>query len=413
MKDSEVFGVGNIPKEWSVYKNKYIFKKKKEIVGENFREFTLLSLTTQGIKKKNIDDPNGKLPETFATYQKVTKDDLILCLFDLDISAVFSGKSDFLGMISPAYSVYECDELITADFAKLWFEMIGNDRKYLFYSKSLRNTINTENFNEIRTVIPPIKEQVKISKYLNEMISRINRIIDITNVSIDEYKKYRQSFITEIVTQGLNKNVKFKDSKIEWIGCVPENFNIVKFNRIARIASNLVHPTDYLEYLQVSPENIEKNSGKLLECRTVSQVGVISDNHLFYKGQILYSKVRPKLNKVTIAPFDGLCSADMYPIETTINSKYLMYYMLSDAFLTQVTMNDNRVKMPKINREELSKVMIVVPSEKEQVEIVNYLDNKCIEIDNIIEQKQKLLIEMEAYKKSLIYECVTGKREVK
>lgn len=140
---------------------------------------------------------------------------------------------------------------------------------------------------------------------------------------------------------------------------------------------------------------------------------MISGNHLFFKGQILYSKIRPKLNKVTIAPFDGLCSADMYPIETTLNTQYFVYALRSECFLAQVSIiTEDRVKMPKINQDELGNTLFAVPPYNEQVEIAEYLDNRFIEIDGILEQKQQLLVDLNTYKKSMIFEYVTGKKEV-
>ena len=165
--------------------------------------------------------------------------------------------------------------------------------------------------------------------------------------------------------------------------------------------------------MQISPDNIEKGTGKLLDCKTVKETGVESNNHLFYKGQIIYSKVRPILNKVTIAPFDGLCSADMYPIETDIDKNILVYMMLSSNFIHQVKLvTENRVKMPKINQDELGEIYVLIQSIEEQKEIVDYLNAKCDEISRIILNKEMLLSELELYKKSLIYEYVTGKKEV-
>ena len=150
-----------------------------------------------------------------------------------------------------------------------------------------------------------------------------------------------------------------KDSGVAWIGEIPADWQIVKFSRIASVKCNLVAPDDYLELPQISPENIEKGSGKLLSYKTVEESGIISGNHLFHKGQLLYSKIRPKLNKVCIAPFPGLCSADMYPIESKQNIRFLMYCMLSDAFVGQVSMiTEDRVKMPKINQDELSSLLL-------------------------------------------------------
>jgi len=205
-----------------------------------------------------------------------------------------------------------------------------------------------------------------------------------------------------------------RDSNVRCIEKISFNWSIQKFSRLADVKCNLVSPQGYLDYPQVSPENIEKGSGKLLPCKTVRDSGVISGNHLFFEGHILYSKIRPKLNKVCIAPFSGLCSADMYPIETEHNAKFLVYCILSDTFLGQVSMiTENRVKMPKINQEELGQILLAFPNERaEQDEIVEYLDTRCRAIDAVIDKKNSLINALESYKKSLIYEYVTGKKEV-
>ena len=275
--------------------------------------------------------------------------------------------------------------------------------------------INSTSQGNIACVLPPLENQHLIACYLDSVCSDIEVLISKTRSSIEEYKKLKQAVITQAVTKGVRGEREMKDSGVEWIGEIPVNWTIQRFARVAEVKSNLVSPDNYLEYPQISPENIEKDSGKLLlPCRTVAEVGVISGNHLFYKGQILYSKIRPKLNKVCIAPFDGLCSADMYPIESKNDTRYIMYCILSNGFLQQVSMiTENRVKMPKINQVELSKVLVAIPETiAEQKEIADYLDAKCAEIDGLIAKKEQLVKELEGYKKSLIYEVVTGKREV-
>ena len=153
---------------------------------------------------------------------------------------------------------------------------------------------------------------------------------------------------------------------------IPESWEWVRFFSVVEIATNLVSPEGYFDYMHIAPDNIEKLTGTLLDCRTVAQDKVSSPNHLFFKGQILYSKIRPLLRKAVIAPFDGLCSADMYPLKTPINKEYLLRYILSDSFNAQVaTAMSSRVKMPKINQAELSKVLIPVPPIQEQNRIVN------------------------------------------
>ena len=295
----------------------------------------------------------------------------------------------------------------------LWYILrAAKEHLLTFQSGGAQGGVNIENCKNIFVPFVPLDEQLRIGAFLDRRCAEIDSVIMETEKTIAEYKALKQSIITEAVTHSVRGNRPMKESGIEWIGKIPEEWTPTRFKYVAQVKANLVTPDEYGDYPQVSPENIEKGTGKLLPCRTVSEVGVISGNHLFYKGQILYSKIRPKLNKATIAPFDGLCSADVYPIETSLNKYFLLYAMLSDVLLSQVSMiTEDRVKMPKINQDELGNTWFAIPPIEEQEEIVDYLNSKCREIDQLIIAKQQFLLELEGYKKSVIYEYVTGKKE--
>lgn len=151
---------------------------------------------------------------------------------------------------------------------------------------------------------------------------------------------------------------------------LPVGWEWVRFGQIASIASNLVPPTLHLDKRQVAPDCIEKGTGRLLQKRTVAEAEIISPNHLFKPGQILYSKIRPSLSKAVLVDFGGLCSADMYPIESMLDSHYLLMYILSQPFLDQVGIAENRVKMPKLNQEALVTFTVPLPPLAEQSRIV-------------------------------------------
>ena len=206
----------------------------------------------------------------------------------------------------------------------------------------------------------------------------------------------------------MKKYELYKDSGVGWIGEIPSHWSCVPFRRIAKVQCNLVRPSENLTMFQISPDSIEKNSGKIIKTRTVEEAKVDSDNHRFYKGQILYSKIRPLLNKVTIAPYDGLCSADMYPISTIENTEYVMYYMLSEAFLSSVkNIVADRVKMPKINQDELKNTDFVIPPFSEQQVIVDYLKDKTLKIEQYVSARERERELLDSLEQSEIANVVT------
>ena len=414
MKDSGIEWIGEIPEGWEVVKAKYLFAQRNE---KGNSALVLLSPTQKyGVIPQSQLEGVVQVKENtdLRTFKTIHIGDFVISLRSFQGGFEFS---NYEGVCSPAYQVFHATKDLSNDFFRYLFKSDGFISKINSLTVGIREGKNIQywDFSNMLLALPPKEVQIRSAQYLSAKCTEIDTMLSKTRSSIEEYKKLKQAVITQAVTKGVRGEREMKDSGVEWIGEIPVNWTIQRFARVAEVKSNLVSPDNYLEYPQISPENIEKDSGKLLlPCRTVAEVGVISGNHLFYKGQILYSKIRPKLNKVCIAPFDGLCSADMYPIESKNDTRYIMYCILSNGFLQQVSMiTENRVKMPKINQVELSKVLVAIPETiAEQKEIADYLDAKCAEIDGLIAKKEQLVKELEGYKKSLIYEVVTGKREV-
>jgi len=173
------------------------------------------------------------------------------------------------------------------------------------------------------------------------------------------------------------------------IYCVPTSWAWARFQDVAIIASDLVNPKDHQDAIHLAPDNIEKGNGVLLPCKTVREDGVISPNHRFHAGQVIYSKIRPSLAKVTLARFDGLCSADMYPLDSLIDVHYLLFFILSDVFLDQAVKTDTRVAMPKINQAELNAIAVPVPPLAEQKRIVAKVDELMALCDRLEAQQQE------------------------
>lgn len=211
MKDSRIAWVGDIPQEWGIQRNKYIFNISKDIVIAN-KNYQLLSLTTNGIREKDENDVGGKVPENYNSYQIVRKNDLVMCLFDLDCSAVFSGFSSFDGMISPAYKILKVNHRIANErYYAYWFDYVSSERYYKQYSKSLRYTLNSDEFSDLYSLVPPINEQQRISDFLDIECEKIEKIKSDIQAQVAILEQYKRSLITEIVTHGLNSDATMKD----------------------------------------------------------------------------------------------------------------------------------------------------------------------------------------------------------
>lgn len=200
MKDSGVEWIGEVPEEWDVKRNSLNFDIRKTIVGENWSNMQLLSLTTNGVKNITIDDQVGKRPKTLATYQIAHKHDIVMCLFDLDASAVFSGLCKKNGIISPAYKLLKCKNGMFPPYAEYYFRAVFDGRKYKKYAKSIRYTISTNDFMHLKMPVPPFAEQQQIADYLDEKCKNIDNRVQKRRQQLEWLKEYKKSLIFDYVT---------------------------------------------------------------------------------------------------------------------------------------------------------------------------------------------------------------------
>ena len=399
MRDSGIPLIGEVPEGWEFSKIKYHCTMKS---GDNI---TALDISDNG--EYPVYGGNG-LRGFYKIYNKNGNHILI------GRQGALAGN---VHLVNGKFWATDHAVIVTLKndvFINYFFRMLEsmNLNQYAF-DTAAQPGLSVSRIMNLNIVLPNLKEQHRIADFLGSKCSEIDTLIEHLRARMESAKEYKKAVITEAVTKGLDKDAKMKDSGVEWIGEIPDGWKVVRFKHIASIKSNLVQPDKYMKYPQIAPDNIEKDTGRLLSHQTVEESGVISGNHLFYRGQILYSKIRPNLNKLTVAPFDGLCSADMYPIESKLPTLFMVYSMLSTYFVSQVSLIiQDRVKMPKINQEELGEIKVAVPSQQEMLTIADYLDSKCSEIDALLQNYEYQIATLEEYKKSLIYEYVTGKKEV-
>lgn len=418
MKDSGIGWVGEIPADWKVISNRYLFKISKKIV-ENPNKYQLLSLTTKGIKEKNIEDTKGKVPDNYSGYQVVEKNDLVMCLFDLDCSAVFSGLSMYFGMISPAYKVLKVNRNISEEkFFDYWFQYVSSERFYKQYSKSLRYTISSDEFELLKSIVPPISEQQKIATFLDKKCGEVDAIIENIQKQIEILEKYKRSIITEAVTKGLNPNAEMKDTNTTWLNYIPSNWGIKKGKYIFKTRNTKGNSTN-LELLSPTQKFGVIPQSKYEELSTQVTVKVNEKTNLMsfktiHKGDYCIS-LRSFEGGFEYSNYEGVVSPAytvFYPI-INVDRCYYKYLFKIQPFINEMNSYSLSLRDGKpISFDDFGNTAIPIPSKSEQKEIADYLDKKCSEIESIIADKKTQIETIEKYKKSLIYEYVTGKKEV-
>ena len=424
MKDSGVTWIGLVPNDWNIFRNKNAFNCSKDIVGEKSSEVQLLSLTTKGIKKKDITNTEGKLPETFDTYQMVRKNDLVMCLFDLDMSAVFSGISPFSGMISPAYRILTCTERMNPKYADYWFQYISHGRKFNHYAKNIRYTLGIDEFFALPMLFPSVTEQRKIADYLDDKCSKIDAIIAKQEKIIEKIKTYKMSLISETVLAGLHANVPLQYSGHEFIGSIPATWTVLRLRNIGIPQNGISKGGEFFGhgYPFVSYGDVYRNF-----TLPSSVTGLIDsteeerDKYSVKEGDIFFTRTSETIDEVgfscvcenTIenATFAGFLIR-VRPKNETLLRGYAKYYFRGNHLRKYLVKEMNLVTRASLGQDLLKSMPVLIPPKEEQKEIADFLDKKCALIDSQIAKREQLVNKLTEYKKSLIYECVTGKKEI-
>lgn len=420
MKESGIEWVGLIPDTWSVIPNKYVMHKEKNLC-EKWTGEDVMSLTMNGVIVRDLQNPTGKMPATFDGYQYIEDGDLLMCLFDIDVTPRCVGKVTHNGVTSPAYSNFKVHDNASRDYFYYYYLMVDNTKELLHLAKNLRHSFTEEQLGQLKVPMPPLSEQQAIADYLDETCSQIDEIIAEAKASIDEYKELKQSVIFEAVTKGLDKNVEFIDSSDEWLGKYPKSYNIGQLSMLSNIVRGgsprpAGDPRYYggnISFMRISDitkdDNIYVNSCE----NTITEEGLtrtrmIPPNTLLLTNSGATLGV-PKINTFETAFNDGI--AAFLDLDERLNIVYVYFCLKARTsyFLECASMG---MGQPNLNTDIIGRAKIVFPTLVEQQKVVSYLEDRCGKLNSLIVEKKSLIADLEAYKKSLIYEVVTGKRRV-
>ena len=410
MKDSGIEWVGEIPEDWLLVKYKRFAKSG---MGVTLLKSDLLDRETAD----SIPVYSATRGNEFFGYTENKK--LLLECGDLVIPA----RGNSIGHIKVV------DKTATSTQTTIYSKVFSNEINIMFLkycSDGLKDnwfkfddtaipqiTVNQVNNNPVP--YPSLKEQEKIVKILNKITQKVDNILKQTQQSIKELKKYKQSLITESVTKGLDPNVEMKDSGIEWIGMIPKHWTIKKVKYFLSESSVKNYPNEMVLSLYRDYGVIPKDS------RTDNHNVTSSDTSsykLIEKNDVVINKMKAWQGSLGVSSFKGIISPAYYVykiIDSDIYSNFLHYALRNNLYLDEYRRISSGIRIGQwdLEKKEFEKLLYPFPnSTSEQQQIVQYLDKKIFTIDSLIEDKTKVIEELENYKKSLIYEYVTGKKEV-
>ena len=414
MKDSGIEWIGEIPEGWEVIKAKYLFSPRNE---KGNSTLVLLSPTQKyGVIPQSQLEGVVQVKENtdLQSFKTIHYGDFVISLRSFQGGFEFS---NYEGVCSPAYQVFHATKDLSNDFFRYLFKSDGFISKINSLTVGIREGKNIQywDFSNMLLALPPKKVQIRSAQYLNAKCIEIDTMLSKTRSSIEEYKKLKQAVITQAVTKGVRGEREMKDSGVEWIGEIPKEWDIL----------NLVAHTSMLTPMRDRPENldgpipwirIEDFDGKYISSSKaslgVSKETVRSMNLKIYPvGTILCTSscIMGKCAIVSRELVSNQRFIGIIPDQNTCEN-FLYYLMLSNSermnYLATGALQAN------LSRSSFEHLKVQFPSYQEQKEISDYLDTKCAEIDKLIAKKKQLVKELESYKKSLIYEVVTGKREV-
>ncbi|WP_103644692.1 restriction endonuclease subunit S [Campylobacter concisus] len=422
-KNSGVEWLGEIPSHWEILTNKYIFKLKRNLVGKRSNKYVLLSLTLDGIVERDLDK-GGKFPAEFDMYQEVKNGDFVFCLFDVEETPRTIGLSEYDGMITGAYTVFDVRN-VSKKYLYYFYLNLDNNKRLKPLYLGLRNTISKENFFSFKTFIPPKDEQEKIASYLDEKMAKIDASISGKEKFIELLKEQKRIIINDAVTKGLNKNAKFKNSGVEWLGEIPSHWEMLKLKFIGKIfaglsdkkgddfskeftsdkkpfipftnvCNNLKIDKNQMQYVKINPYETqnkvrEKDIIFLMSSETLEDIGKCS---IYLEKEQLY--------------LNSFCKG-FRPNLSRINPEFLNYLLQSKTYRNYFNLAGRGFTRINIKQEYISNLCAILPPKDEQEKIVEYIENKISKIDKLLNLEQECIKSLKEYKASLIDSVVTGK----
>lgn len=409
-KDSGVEWLGEVPSHWESFPL-FVQAKISSITNHIDKELLSVYLDRGVVRFSDVDEKRTNVTSLdLSKYQLVRKGNLVLNNQQAWRGSV--GVSSYEGIVSPAYLILELSNKFDPHYANYLFRNGSMVSHYLIASKgvgTIQRNLYWGNLRRTPIFIPPLSEQQKIAQFLDDKTAKIDQAVDLAEKQIALLKEHKQILIQNAVTRGLNPDVPLKDSCVEWIGQVPEHWEVKKLKFVLTL-SNKKEESKNSNKRYIGMENIESFTGKINDIPLIAE-GIANS---FYKDEILFGKLRPYLAKSYLADFDGICSTEFLVYRSTkvLNNRFALNIFLSYGFIDAVNASTYGSKMPRANAEFISNMFLAIPPLSEQKQIIDYLDKQTAKIDQAIALKTAHIEKLKEYKSVLINDVVTGKVRV-
>lgn len=422
MKYSGVEWIGQIPKEWNICKVKNVFYHHKNIAKEQSSNYDRVSLTMNGVLLRDKEDANGLQPESFEKYQIVNKQDIIFKLIDLEnVNTSRVGRSPYEGITSPAYILLHEKKYVSKYydyyFTNLYYQEIYNN----IGGNGVRSAINKEGLLNIPLIIPPVDEQEKIIYYLDKKVKEIDKLIQSNMKVIDLIEEYKENYISKYITGNYKENLIKSD--LQFLNKIPLDWKCCKIKNIVSLPV-IDGPHESPELVEdgipyISADAIEGGQINFNNKRGYITKEYSKQCNKRYKPQkndILVVKLGASIGKMAIVGentnFNIWVPLAVVRCKNNINSKFVFYAMNSRYFKNEIKFGMTFGTQETLGVKTLQKLKILIPNIEEQNKIVNKIELKINLLNKFTLCTKQMIQKLEEYKKALIYEVVTGKKEI-
>lgn len=414
MNSTGIVWCPSIPSDWEVRRVKDCFYISKVKAGT--KNPVVLKLARSGVQVKDVTVNGGQMAESYDDYNPVQVGDLLLNPMDL-YSGANCNVSEVEGVISPAYVNLRAKETLNPYYFDYYFKIQYWTMAMFAHGKGVsydnRWTINAESVKAYELPFPSVSEQNAIVDIIKRKCTQIDALISNAKQQIEKLKAYKQSVITETVTKGLDPDVTMKDSGVEWIGEIPEHWDTIRVKQLLRerkerSVNGEEEPLSMSQKLGLVPTKMLD----MIPNMASSFVGA----KLAYVDDLVFNKLKAHLGVFSVSKYDGLVSPDyaVYFSTGICDLKYLEYLFKTPQCISEFRKRSTGIAagLTRLYTDGLFAIECPYPPIEVQKKIANHLDHKCAQIDKLITLKQQKIEKLQQYKKSLIYEYVTGKKEV-